>query len=76
MGTAAEDCSTLAKLIGIKVFVNEFVAYSYLGDTIKFRSDIITNSTYDFYRNGTLPIPDNIFMIWNVRNFSFDSLTA
>ena len=67
MGTAAEDCSSLAKLIGIKVFVNEFVAYNYLGDTIRFRNEIIANSTYDLYRNGTFPLPDNLFMMWNVR---------
>jgi hypothetical protein len=71
MGTAAEDCSSLAKLIGIKVFVNEFVAYNYLGDTIRFRNEIIANSTYDLYRNGTFPLPDNLFMMWNVRKINY-----
>ena len=52
MGTSSEDCSTVAKLIGIKVFVNEFVAYKYLGETIQFRNGITANSTYEFYRNG------------------------
>ncbi len=28
MGVEYEDCKVVSKLIGIKIFVNEFVAYS------------------------------------------------
>ena len=73
---AAEDCLSVAKLIGFKVFVNELVAYKKLGNVIDFRNEIIKNGTYDLYRNGTLPIPSNsdFAMIWNVKYifFNFD----
>ncbi len=69
MGTAAEDCLAVGKLIGIKVILNELIAYKNLGATIKFRDAIRTNGTYELFRNGTLPIPSDITMIWNVSFF-------
>jgi nucleoside permease NupC len=65
-GVALEDCQTISKLIGIKMFVNEFVAYSELGKTINFRNNATSLGTLELYRNGTLSIPDGLFMIWNV----------
>lgn len=73
MGTPYEDCGAVARWLGIKVLVNEFVAYKSLGDTIKFREETLANSTYEFYRNGTYPIPSNINMIWNDRSVSIST---
>ncbi len=67
-GVESEDCGSVAKLVGFKVFVNEFVAYTKLGATINFRDGIIANHTYPLYRNGTLPLPADIQMIWNVKS--------
>ena len=36
MGVAVEDCRAVSRLIGTKIFVNEFVAYTELGKTIMF----------------------------------------
>ena len=68
MGIIPEDCRSVSKLIGIKIFVNEFVAYAELGKTIQFRDDIIKTGLFDAYKNGTLPLPNDIYMIWNVIN--------
>lgn len=60
---------SVGKLVGIKTFINEFVAYKELGDIINFRKNLIENQTYELYKNGTLSIPSNIAMIWNVIIF-------
>jgi hypothetical protein len=41
-------------------------AYTKLGTVIKFRDGIIENGTFPLYRNGTLKVPDEYPMIWNV----------
>lgn len=66
MGVESEDCKSVAKLVGFKVFVNEFVAYTKLGTVISFRDGITANGTLPLYRNGTLPLPNELPMIWNV----------
>jgi pyrimidine nucleoside transport protein len=66
MGVSIEDCLSVGKLIGLKTFINEFVAYKDLGDVIKFRNEIFLNGTQELYRNGTFPLPSNISMIWEV----------
>lgn len=67
MGTVTEDCLSVGKLIGIKILVNELIAYEALGDTIKFLGNIRKNDTmFNLYRNGTIPVPSNLTMIWNV----------
>ena len=63
-----EDCRSVSKLIGTKIFVNEFVAYEKLGTMIKFREGIIANGTYDLYYNGTLSLPAG-GVIWSVTHF-------
>ena len=63
-----EDCRSVAKLVGTKVFVNELVAFSKLGKTTKFRDAIIANGTYELFKNGTLQIQNDITMIWNVND--------
>ena len=68
MGIASEDCKNVSTLIGTKIFVNEFVAYAELGKTIRFREEIIDQGLFDLYYNGTLALPSNLYMIWNVRN--------
>lgn len=65
-GIDAEDCKSAAKLIGFKVFINEFVAFTKLGSVITFRDGIIKNGTYPLYRNGTLVVPSDLPMVWNV----------
>lgn len=67
MGVPHEDCLAVAKLVGLKTFINEFIAYKELGQVINFRKEIIANNQYELYRNGTLNAPSNIAMIWNVR---------
>lgn len=67
MGVKPEDCQSVGKLVGYKIFLNEFVAYQKLGDIIKYREGLILDNTYDLYRNGTLTLPVNKQMIWNVR---------
>jgi hypothetical protein len=59
-----EDCEVVSRLIGMKIFVNEFVAYTELGKIIRFREKILANGSFDhFYANPTeLAQP----MIWNV----------
>ena len=42
MGVAVEDCRAVSRLIGTKIFVNEFVAYTELGKTIMFIKNNIT----------------------------------
>jgi nucleoside permease NupC len=50
MGVSGEDCRSVAKLVGFKVFVNEFVAYTKLGAVIDFRDQIIANGTFPLYK--------------------------
>ncbi len=64
-GVNIEDCRSVSKLIGTKIFVNEFVAYEKLGTMIKFREAIINNGTYELYYNGTLSLPAE-GVIWSV----------
>ena len=66
MGVDIEDCKSVSKLIGMKIFVNEFVAYSELGKAIKFRESLISNGLFEAYHNGSLLIPKNTPIIWNV----------
>lgn len=67
MGVSSEDCESVAKLVGFKVFINEFVAFTKLGSVITFRDQVISNGTFPLYKNGTLPLPVDLpFMIWNV----------
>ena len=56
----------MGKLVGLKILVNEFFAYTKLGAMIKFRDAIIANGTFPLYRNGTLPLPQDMPFIWDV----------
>ena len=38
----------------------------FIGSIITFRDEIIANGTFPLYKNGTLPLPKDISMIWNV----------
>lgn len=67
MGIEPEDCGSVSKLIGMKVFINEFVAYSELGKAIQFRDNITQLNLFEAYHNGTLATPKDIFIIWNVK---------
>jgi pyrimidine nucleoside transport protein len=57
----------VAKLIGIKVLVNEFVAFAELGKIIDLRKNLTESNTFDLYRNGTLSLGDKA-MIWNDKS--------
>ena len=67
MGVSPEDCFSVAKLVGYKVFLNELFAFSKLGTTSNFRKEIISNNTFELYKNGTLPLPNDLIMVWNVK---------
>jgi len=56
MGVYVDDCQQVSKLIGYKVFVNEFFAYDKLGKIIKYRQSLIDNGSFEFYRNGIVHI--------------------
>ncbi len=71
IGVPTEDCLSVGKLIGLKTFINEFVAYKELGATINFRNLAHTNNTYGMYKSGALAIPSDITMIWNVCSFFY-----
>jgi nucleoside permease NupC len=47
---AQEDCLSVAKLVGLKIFVNEFVAYTKLGSVIDFRNEIIANGSFPLFK--------------------------
>ena len=51
MGTDTGDCGKVAELLGIKTFLNEFVAYIHLKDLIANRHTL-TNYTH-FYNSST-----------------------
>ena len=67
MGVDIDDCKVVSKLIGTKIFVNEFVAYNRLGKSIRFKEEIIKNNTFELYFNGTYVVPSDVFAIWNVK---------
>lgn len=73
MGVNSEDSFTVARLLAIKVFINEFVSYQELGYAINFREEIIRNGTFELYHNGTYPLPFRGPMIWNVINLEIFS---
>lgn len=52
------------------MFVNEFAAFGELGKAIKFRTNITQDGLLDYYRNGSLPIPSDIFMVWDDRSIT------
>lgn len=56
----------VSKLIGIKIFVNEFVAYSHLGKIIETRKNLTSSQDFNFYLNGTYSLPEGTQMIWHV----------
>ena len=50
------------------MFVNEFAAFGELGKAIQFRTNITEDGLYEYYRNGSLLIPNDIFMVWEDRS--------
>ena len=64
------DVKNVSKLIGIKMFVNEFAAFDELGKAIKFRTNITEDGLYEYYKNGSLLIPNDIFMVWEDRSIT------
>ncbi len=65
-GVDVKDCRIISRLIGTKIFINEFVAYAQLGDIINIRNGFIANNTFDLYRNGTMVLEKGTAMIWDV----------
>lgn len=61
MGTSIPDCRSVARLIGLKTFTNEFVAYDQLGAIIKnkqiFNGYVAGNHTDWFYKDDDLWLP-------------------
>ena len=66
MGIYSEDCKSASKLIGYKVFLNNIMTFQKLGQSIKFRDAIIANGTFELFRNGSLPVPQDIEVLWGV----------
>ncbi|CAF0729652.1 unnamed protein product [Rotaria sordida] len=64
-GISLRDCLIGSKLIGIKVSLNEFIAYQELGKIRKLRNELIANDTFSLYLNGTLTLPNDIQMLWD-----------
>ena len=71
MGADVADCPKVAELLGVKTFVNEYLAYSQLGDFMSNRArweeHIANNGTYyyigqDIALNGTSDILINGFI--------------
>jgi hypothetical protein len=69
MGVGVQDCRQVSNLIGIKTFVNEFVAYAHMGQMIDLRNELIANGTFQAYQNGSLSLRPNQNILWNVRIF-------
>lgn len=65
-GVNIEDCRIISRLIGTKIFINEFVAFAELGIIIRLKEEIVANNTFELYRNGTLLLEAGKSMIWNV----------
>ncbi|UJR10076.1 hypothetical protein I4U23_014298 [Adineta vaga] len=65
IGIPFHDCLLASKLIGIKVSLNEFIAYQELGKIRNLRNELILNNTFPLYLNGTLQLPDNMEMLWD-----------
>lgn len=43
------------------------MTFKKLGESINFRDAIIANGTFELFRNGTLPVPQDIEVLWNVN---------
>ncbi|CAF0789122.1 unnamed protein product [Adineta ricciae] len=64
IGIPISDCLLASKLIGIKVSLNEFIAYQELGRIRQLRTELILNNTFPLYLNGTLQLPNDVQMLW------------
>ena len=66
MGVDTKDCRKVAELIGVKTFLNEFIAYTTLGDLVRNRDrfdeyTLLYNTTDSWTHNG-----DDIYLrLWN-----------
>ncbi|CAF4391405.1 unnamed protein product, partial [Adineta steineri] len=65
IGVPLQDCFLGSKLIGIKVSLNEFIAYQELGVIRKLRDELIKNDTFPLYLSGNLTLPEGTQMLWN-----------
>ncbi|CAM2705447.1 unnamed protein product [Rotaria socialis] len=65
IGIPFRDCLLASKLIGIKVSLNEFIAYEELGKIRKLRDELIANETFSEYLSGNFPLPVGTRMLWD-----------
>ncbi|CAF3658181.1 unnamed protein product [Rotaria sp. Silwood1] len=65
IGIPLRDCLLSSKLIGIKISLNEFIAYQQLSKILKLRNELISNNTFSLYLNGTLTLPNDTPMLWD-----------
>ncbi len=42
------------------------MTFKKLGQSIKFREEIIANGTFELFKNGTFSLPQHIEVLWNV----------
>lgn len=64
-----QDCKAVSKLIGIKIFVTEFLAYSQMGKMVNVRDQLIKNGLLESYLNGTYILPSGSDIIIHVILF-------
>ncbi|CAF3490657.1 unnamed protein product [Rotaria sp. Silwood1] len=65
IGIPLRDCLVSSELIGIKISLNEFIAYQELGKIRQLRNELILNNTFALYLNGTLTLPNDVPMLWD-----------
>ncbi len=67
MGVELDDCRQVAKLIGIKTFLNEFVAYGELGELINNRAaldeHVNNNGTWYYEGDDIILVDTNVTLI-------------
>ncbi|CAF2016171.1 unnamed protein product [Rotaria magnacalcarata] len=65
IGIPFRDCLLASKLIGIKVSLNEFIAYEELGKIRRLRDELIMNQTFSEYLSGNIPLQAGTQMLWD-----------
>ena len=71
MGVPWEDCDVVAELLGIKTFLNEFVAYLRLADIIGNRRDMTGGRTISVSRIGQQTRYDAPISLVSSQQFSW-----
>jgi len=92
MGVAPEDCRIVARMVGVKTFVNEFLAYEDLGIVRKNRAKLSKmllsnpNATWAWDASSNLVVLNStsssvvlkggVISVRNIFQFHYDKQTA